>query len=44
MERYKSNLKELGEQMNIHELHQIKNVALLVGVIYLLKFLGIVEA
>jgi hypothetical protein len=44
MEGYKSNQKELGDRMNIHELHQIKNVALLVGVIYLLKLLGIVEA
>ncbi|WP_255711609.1 hypothetical protein [Pelosinus baikalensis] len=36
--------RKLGDWMNIHELHQIKNVALLVGVIYLLKLLGIVEA
>ncbi len=36
--------KKLGDTMNVHELHQLKNVALLVGVIYLLKFLGIVGA
>jgi hypothetical protein len=30
--------------MNISEIRQIKNVAILVGIIYLLKFLGIVEA
>jgi hypothetical protein len=36
--------KKLGDNMNVNELRQIKNVALLVGVIYLLKFLGIVEA
>jgi hypothetical protein len=30
--------------MNVDELRQLKNVALLVGAIYLLKFLGIVGA
>jgi hypothetical protein len=36
--------KKLGDNMNVNELRQLKNVALLVGVIYLLKFLGIVGA
>lgn len=36
--------KNLGDNMNISEFRQITKVALLVGVIYLLKFLGIVNA
>lgn len=45
MENKKQHItKKSGDNMNISELRQIKKVALLVSFIYLLKFLGIVEA